>query len=640
MLKSNSIKLPENEPKVNMLTRRQKEIFDFISLFITKNGYSPSLEEIRQNFGLNSVATIHEHIETLYEKGYLKKESNQPRAITPYSSSEQIVEIPLLGLIAAGQPIEAIENPEPFLVNKQLISQTGNHYALRVQGNSMIEEGIFDGDVVVIREQKTADNGDTVVAIINGNEATVKKLYREENRIRLQPANQALLPIFTDEIEIRGKVVSIIRSLEKQKTHVAADKNSVQPYVRKTDYTWDYRGVNTKPYTHIFHQYPAMFIPQVARRLIQNYSKKGDTICDIFCGSGTALVEGRLLGRICIGIDLNPHAIFLARAKTHPINPNILQKVYFDIIENYHLIQSITIKPPRFFNIDYWFKPQVILDLAKLKKVIDEIENPLIKNFFLVSFSHVVRATSNTRGGEFKLFRLPPEKLKNHNPNVLQIFRKKTEENIRGMENLYRDIEKNTQVTLIEGDSTKNNTIPPESIDLVITSPPYGDSRTTVAYGQFSRLSMQWLHLVDDSRLQIDNEMLGGRPVKHLIQDLHSDLLKSTILAVADSDEKRAREVVSFFLDLEKAMYQAYLMLKKHKYFCVVIGNRTVKGIQIPTDFIISELAEKMGFIYRDIFVRNIPNKRMPKKNSPTNEVGKVSNTMNIESIVILQKIK
>lgn len=199
------------------LTPKQKKILNFINNYIKKNDYAPSLEEIASHFKLKAVSTIYQYVETLKRKGYLKKKKKQARGLFPLSQTFNTVEIPLLGLISAGQPIEAIENKESITVDKNLLAGEGEHYALKVKGNSMIDEGIYDGDIVIIKKQETAENGETVVAIINKNEATLKKIYREKHYFRLQPANQAFLPIFTKEIEIRGKVVSIIRNFKSQK---------------------------------------------------------------------------------------------------------------------------------------------------------------------------------------------------------------------------------------------------------------------------------------------------------------------------------------------------------------------------------------------------------------------------------------
>ena len=275
-----------------MLTQRQKHVLDFITTYRRENKYAPSLEEIRDDMGIASVSTAHYHVKKLQESGFLRKEYNQPRAVSP-TKGKEIIEVPIIGTITAGQPIEAIEvDDDTITITKNEIGRFGNHYALRVQGSSMIDEGIFDGDIVVLRKQDIADDGQIVVAVINDNEATLKKIYREKDRFRLQPANPTLFPIYAKEVEVRGVVVKIIRNFESQ---IEKEKATDKGLSRRIDYSWDFKGVNTKPHTHVIHTYPAMFIPQVARRLLLTYTKRGDTVCDIFCGSGTTLVECCLL---------------------------------------------------------------------------------------------------------------------------------------------------------------------------------------------------------------------------------------------------------------------------------------------------------------------------------------------------------
>lgn len=618
-------------------SKRQAEILQFVAKFQRKKGYSPSLGEIAKHFDI-SIPTVHQHISYLRQKNLLATKKGKKRSIQSFNSQKNnLVEIPLVGLIAAGQPIEAIEMPdETITITRDKINKYGKHYALRVQGNSMIDDGIFDGDIVVIRKQETADNGQTVVAIVDDNQATLKKLYREKNRFRLQPANPTLFPIYRDEVEVRGVVVEIIRNLESQ-----IDKEFPnEKYTRRIDYSWDYRGEKTKTYTHGIHTYPAMFIPQVARRLLETYSKEGDTICDIFCGSGTALVESKLLGRNAYGIDLNPLAIFLAKAKTTPMDPQKLTKEYFALIERLEKIKDNEIKRPDFKNLDFWFKEKIIIKLAKLKKAIYEIKDETIRNFFMVAFSETVRYSSNTKTGEFKLVRIKKEKLDKHDPDVFSIFRKKAEPNITGAREFYKDAKKSAWTKIIFGDSSKENGIKQNSIDCIITSPPYGDSRTTVAYGQFSRLSSQWIDIFNnpDEASGVDNTLLGGRATKTLLHTLSSDYLNDSLEKIAEQDENRAKDVLSFYIGLNGCLKRAHEILKPKKYFCLVIGNRLVKQVRIPTDFIIAELGEKIGFTCEDILVRNIPGKRMPIKNSPTNIVGALEETMNKESIVVLRK--
>jgi len=203
------------------LTPKQKAILDFIISFTDKKGYAPSLEEIKTRFQLKAVSTVHQYVAALCKKGFINKEDHTPRSI---STSSREVEIPLLGYIAAGEPIEAISNPEPIQVSQTMLSKAGLHYALKVKGNSMMDEGIYDGDTVVIRRQETAENGQKVVALINGSEATLKKIYKEKGGFRLQPANSSMKPIFVKDLIIQGRVTGVLPNYEdrtKTTTEVA-----------------------------------------------------------------------------------------------------------------------------------------------------------------------------------------------------------------------------------------------------------------------------------------------------------------------------------------------------------------------------------------------------------------------------------
>lgn len=196
------------------ITKRQKEVLDFVKKFISKKKYPPTLEEIKEGLKLSAVSTVHQHIEALAEKGYLKKASNNARAIDVYES-EPMMRVPLLGMIAAGEPIEAIEQKEFITVPKTRLADYGDVYALRVVGNSMIDENINDGDVVLVKHQSTAENGQKVVALINDQETTLKKLYGERGHMRLQPTNKNIEPIILDKgtpFSIRGIVLDVIKT--------------------------------------------------------------------------------------------------------------------------------------------------------------------------------------------------------------------------------------------------------------------------------------------------------------------------------------------------------------------------------------------------------------------------------------------
>ena len=198
------------------LTKRQREILNYLTSYTEQNGFAPSFEEIAEHFKYNSLATVHEHLTNLERKGYIKRTYNESRAIEilPSEVSPRAVELPLLGSVAAGMPIEAIEQNESLAVPEALVGRAGNHYVLRVRGSSMVDEQIRDGDFVVVNERRRADNGEMVIALVNGNSATVKKFYRErDGRIRLQPANESMQPIYVHEndISIQGIVVGVLR---------------------------------------------------------------------------------------------------------------------------------------------------------------------------------------------------------------------------------------------------------------------------------------------------------------------------------------------------------------------------------------------------------------------------------------------
>lgn len=199
-----------------MLTQRQKQILDFIKQYIKKNDYAPSLEEVKNFFKLKSVSTIHEHIETLRLKGFLNKSEHQARSIK-ISDQNEMAAIPLKGLIAAGEPIEAIEEYETLMVPENNISKLGEYFALRVKGDSMLQEGIFNNDHVIIKKQDTAENGDTIVALINNNEATLKKIFRVKGGFKLQPANPAFKPFIVKKLIVQGKVISVMRNYETKR---------------------------------------------------------------------------------------------------------------------------------------------------------------------------------------------------------------------------------------------------------------------------------------------------------------------------------------------------------------------------------------------------------------------------------------
>ncbi len=206
------------------LTRRQREVFEFIRAFIEQNSYSPSLEEIAKGMELSSLATVHKHLTNLATKGLIKRHWNRGRGIELVSDMNQpnmvdmqlgaAYQLPLKGTVAAGLPIEAYESgTETLSVPSEMVRDAESTFVLRVRGDSMVEDGILEGDLIIVERRATARNGQVVVALVNGSEATVKRFYLEGDTVRLQPANSLMAPIYTmaKDVEVQGLVIGLMR---------------------------------------------------------------------------------------------------------------------------------------------------------------------------------------------------------------------------------------------------------------------------------------------------------------------------------------------------------------------------------------------------------------------------------------------
>ena len=404
---------------------------------------------------------------------------------------------------------------------------------------------------------------------------------------------------------------------------------------------WTFNGSSTREYSHVYHDYPARMIPQIARKLLVLYGKDSKTLFDPYCCTGSSLVEGLIYGLDVIGTDINPLARLIAEAKTdYSLDPLKLEEEISRFYEKIYETKGRK-KVPNVKNIDYWFKPTIVPKLGRIRYYLDNIEDTGIKRFFQVAFSETVRESSNTRKGEFKLFRYGKEQLDSLNPDPYAIMLSKLERNKTGliqfrslMVNLH-----NRPAAKILGLNSVNQIpskeIPENSIDLVITSPPYGDSHTTVAYGQYSRLSSEWLSLIAEEN--IDNRSMGGTPLRE-IPDFPSDSLNDAIGAITEKNFKRALEVASFYKDLLSSINNVSKLITSNGYVCYVVGNRTVASVILPTSDVIRDFFSFFGLKYVTTHLRNIPNKRMPARNSPSNVPGLTSSTMLSEHIVVMKK--
>lgn len=410
------------------------------------------------------------------------------------------------------------------------------------------------------------------------------------------------------------------------------------------DYRWDFIGENTKEYTHGYHTYPAMMIPQIARTLLEEFSDENTKLLfDPYVGSGTSLVEAKLKKINSIGTDLNPLARLISKTKTEKIPINFLMSEIYNYKKNFINSNNYKNTSPKiqvFSIIDTWFKENVKIELGYINTFINNIINQNVKDFFLVAFSETIRKVSFTRQSEFKLYRISEEKRNFFSPETFNIMLDKLENNLKSYkESAFFLEDENISAKIYDFNTVEEiprDIISPKSVDIVITSPPYGDSRTTVAYGQFSRLSNEWLGY--NNAVKVDKKLMGGEKTKkfHLFNFLPLD---NVLLKLHELNKNRAMEIINFYDDYLNSIRNISKVVKIDGIVAYVVGNRRVCNIELPTDEVTRNFFERNGFVHLKTIIRNIPNKRLPLKTIPSNKKnGEKINTMTKEYIVILKK--
>lgn len=410
-------------------------------------------------------------------------------------------------------------------------------------------------------------------------------------------------------------------------------------YIRLIDNRWSFKTANTKEFTHCYHTYPAIMVPQIARTLIEEFSPSGkcDLLFDPYCGSGTSLVEASLKGINSVGTDLNPLARLMTKVKTTKYNINDVKSLFSEIQSNlifYSEDEVANRNFDRISNYSYWYSEKNLLKLSYLSQLIKACGS--YEDFFNIALSEVVREVSFTRNGEFKRFRMKEDKIKSFNPNVFRLFEEKVIRNINGLKE-FNSVANTFEVKICDFNSSisiPNEVLQDGTVDMVITSPPYGDSRTTVAYGQFSRWSNEWFGF--ENAKNLDSLLMGGK--KCYIENFETSSISNELRQIREIDKNRYFEVISFLNDYWSSIKNVSNKIRLGGVVCYVVGNRNVKGVQIPLDYFTAEMFEKMGFEHNITIVREIPNKRMPSKTSPTNKSGIKVSTMNNEYIVIMKK--
>lgn len=425
----------------------------------------------------------------------------------------------------------------------------------------------------------------------------------------------------------------------------------------KINVDWTFPDANTQYGTHGLHKYPARMPPQIPDTIIKNLKENGelnsdDIIYDPFLGSGTTLVEARRNGFDAVGNDINPFACMLSKAKSTPVNPDILDSSwdsYNDIIKDkikeigtkYHSDKDVGIKVE---NIrDGWFPEKQLYQLGGIRNTIDTIEdnyNSDISRIFRIALAETAREISYQRNGEFKRYRMAEEDRKEHNPDVWEIFEKSMIDKIPRIKSFYSECNLENKTDIFYADSRNITQLDANSINLIITSPPYGDHRTTVAYGQFSQdpgiISNK---LGYDEMKQVDKNGLGGINNYESLNELEgvSDSLSQTIRTLENKDG-RNEDAINFFIDYYQVMKECYRVLKEDSYIVWVVANRTMSRVNIPTHLITKELCENIGFTFESNIPREIPNRTMPLKNAPENISGHDGELMSNENIIVMKK--
>ena len=417
-----------------------------------------------------------------------------------------------------------------------------------------------------------------------------------------------------------------------------ADKNIINYIENKKqeeETYWDFKNIVPKDSIYYVHSYPAKMVPDMQAELInivlQN-DKNIKNIFDPYMGSGTILIEGLCRQLDVIGIDINPLAYLMTLVRTSKISISTLKRKSEKLLNLINNTQNV--EDYQFDGIDKWFNNDIIHQLSKIRYCILQEDDILYRRIFWLAFAEIVRLSNNSQKSTFKLHIKKQNVIDNFEYDCIKNFSKQLEKDINSFNDLYKSfsIKNNSKIYL--GDTINvmkdKRKFKDSSIDLIVTSPPYGDNHTTVTYGQFSVLPLRWIDIndinqdIDDSILktltEIDNESLGG--TNYSIKKIYdscilkkSKTLSSTFETLINAKEElKARKVASFYIDFYNSCIELARVLKKDKYAIFTIGNRRVNGIIVRFDLILSELLSTLGIKRIYDFDRNIPSKRIPTK--------------------------
>ena len=429
------------------------------------------------------------------------------------------------------------------------------------------------------------------------------------------------------------------------------------PLTRNEHYDFTGEAYGAKLYPNL-HPYPATMIPQLGIDILKELNITQGRMLDPYCGSGSSFIAGLEVGLDDFtGYDINPLALLICQARLTYLDMEKLESLVQKLERRIERLRASSdslggIEVEKFNNFDYWFSPHAGQELQWIKNTIVRMTKPskkseesykdseALRRFLFLPLSVTMRQCSYTRDKEFKLYRMSEDKLENFSPPVFSMFTRALRVCFLTYKSCYAQKIKGIRLTTNLGaynnsSHNKNNS----GYDVILTSPPYGDSRTTVAYGQFSLFANAWL-LEQSQARAIDNLSLGGKRSqnKDCVAALNSSALGEVVASIANEDEARAAEVAAFYRDLKESMARWMKALKAGGKAVVVVGNRTVKGFVLPTDQFVAECMEQQNLCHEVSYQRKISRKRMPSRNSPRNLAGETAPTMMSEFIVVGSK--
>jgi hypothetical protein len=400
------------------------------------------------------------------------------------------------------------------------------------------------------------------------------------------------------------------------------------PVIPNADY--DFAGESYADCYPNIHPYPATMIPQLGIKILRELGVLGGRILDPYCGSGSSFAAALDCHVTHLdGCDLNPLALLICQAKFTPVNLEHLRTWQGHFHAFFSAQEADEMAAPPVHNWRYWFAPSVFRQLVWLKTQIDSIPDLTVQRLFSVPFAETARECSYTRKNEFKLYRIAEPQI--YQPNVLATYLKHLDKVLAIYQRHYQPRLHTVRLQLADQPAA----LPATMYDIILTSPPYGDSRTTVAYGQFSCFANEWLG--NTAARKLDQHLMGGRASKVLYDQ---GVLAEPIRAIQALAPSRALEVSSFYHDLGTSIRDVASRVAVGGKVVYVVGNRIVKGVQLPTDQFVAEQFEASGLQHRVTYLRRLSNKVMPARNSPSNQKGASVSTMTHEYIVVCERVE